>query len=223
VAAERSWDSAGTFSTPTRYCLCEEVGLNVGIASPAIGVVVESDAALMFRVKEGDKDAFGDLIDRHKHGVVNYLTRLTRDRDRAEELAQEAFLRLYQKSSYYQEQGQLLSYLLRIAVNLLRSEQRRAQRWRVLSGQVKGEMRPPPPTPHRLAMSNEATREVDWALSQLPLRYRAPLVLREIEGLSYREIATALGCREGTIKSRISRGREKLKTLLAPYWLGDAR
>lgn len=199
------------------------VSVSVGMAVPTTGVAQESDASLMLRVKGGDREAFGDLIDRHKHGVVNYLTRLTRDRDRAEELAQEAFLRLYQKSSYYREQGQLLPYLLRIAVNVLRSEERRAKRWRALSGQVRGETRLPPPTPHREALSNEATRQVDWALSQLPLRYRAPIVLRDIEGLSYREIATALGCREGTIKSRINRGREKLRTLLEPYWRGDTQ
>ncbi|MDX1383948.1 MAG: sigma factor, partial [Thermoanaerobaculia bacterium] len=96
------------------------------------------------RVKRGDSDAFGALVDRHKDVLVNYLTRLARDRDRAEELAQEAFLRLYQKSSYYRERGQLLPYLMRIATNLLRSEQRRATRWRALAGRVAHE-RPAPP------------------------------------------------------------------------------
>jgi RNA polymerase sigma-70 factor (ECF subfamily) len=62
---------------------------------------------------------------------------------------------------------------------------------------------------------------VEAALGGLPLRYRAPLVLREIEGLSYREIAVALGCREGTVKSRINRARERLKALLEPYWRGS--
>ena len=61
----------------------------------------ETDAILMVRVKEGDRDAFGDLVGRHKNGVVNYLTHMTRDRDRAEELAQEAFLRLYLKAAQY--------------------------------------------------------------------------------------------------------------------------
>ena len=186
-----------------------------------MGVAADSDAALMMRVKRGDQCAFGDLIDRHKDGLVNYLTKMTRDRDRAEDLAQEAFLRLYQKSSYYKEQGQLMPYLLRIATNLLRSQQRRATRWRALSPRLAHERPAPPPTPQRESLGREATEVVETALAELPLRYRAPLVLREIEGLSYKEIARALGCREGTVKSRISRGRDQLRTLLEPYWHGE--
>jgi RNA polymerase sigma-70 factor (ECF subfamily) len=79
---------------------------------------------------------------------------------------------------------------------------------------------PPEPSQERRLLSGEATRVVEDALQALPLRYRSPLVLREIEGLSYREIAIALGCREGTVKSRINRARERLKTLLQPYWQG---
>jgi len=183
--------------------------------------VVDTDAMLMVRVQAGDLDAFGDLIARHKNGVVNYMTHMTRDRGVAEDLAQEAFLRLYQKSSYYKESGQLVPYLLRIATNLLRSQQRRAKRWRELVGLVNSNSRRCEPTPQKEALSNEATEQVGIALSQLPARYRAPLVLREIEGLSYREIATVLSCREGTVKSRINRGREHLRVLLTPYWKGE--
>ena len=183
--------------------------------------VVDTDAMLMMRVQAGDLDAFGDLIARHKNGVVNYMTHMTRDRDVAEDLAQEAFLRLYQKSSYYKESGRLVPYLLRIATNLLRSQQRRSKRWRELVGLVDSNSRRSEPTPQKEALSNEATEQVGIALSQLPPRYRAPLVLREIEGLSYREIATALSCREGTVKSRINRGREHLRLLLTPYWKGE--
>lgn len=177
----------------------------------------------MVRVKDGDSQAFGDLVERHKNGVVNYLTHMTRDRDRAEELAQEAFLRLYQKSSYYQESGKLVPYLLRIATNLLRSQERRSRRWRDLVGLVESSGRVPDPSPQREVLSSEATEQVGIALARLPQRYRAPIVLREIEGLSYREIAEALSCREGTVKSRINRGREQLRKLLAPYWTGESR
>jgi RNA polymerase sigma-70 factor (ECF subfamily) len=174
----------------------------------------------MARVQCGDRHAFGDLVSRYEGAVVNYLTRLTRDRGRAEELAQEAFLRLYERASRYQERGQLLPYVLRIATNLLRSEERRSRRWRTLSQLVGAMPGAQEPSPQRQLLSDEATQVVEAALSDLPLRYRAPLVLREIEGLSYREIAVALGCREGTVKSRINRARERLKTLLEPYWRG---
>jgi RNA polymerase sigma-70 factor (ECF subfamily) len=192
------------------------------MASPQMSLAVDDDAALMARVQSGDRHAFGDLVSRYEGTVVNYLTRLTRDRGRAEELAQEAFLRLYERASGYQERGQLLPYLLRIATNLLRSEERRNRRWRTLAQLVGTPVATVEPSPQRQLLSGEATRVVEAALGELPLRYRAPLVLREIEGLSYREIADALGCREGTVKSRINRARERLKTLLEPYWRGTS-
>ena len=181
-----------------------------------------TDADLMVRVKEGDAEAFGDLVERHKNGVVNYLTHMTRDRDRAEELAQEAFLRLYQKSSYYRESGRLVPYVLRIATNLLRSQERRANRWRALRRLVESNGHAAERSPQGKVLSSEATEQVGLALARLPQRYRAPIVLREIEGLSYREIAEALSCREGTVKSRINRGREQLRHLLANYWTGES-
>ncbi|MFP5289355.1 MAG: RNA polymerase sigma factor, partial [Thermoanaerobaculia bacterium] len=75
------------------------------------------DAGLMDRVRSGDRDAFSDLVERHKDAVVNYVTRLTGNRDRAEDLAQETFLRLFRSAGGYTEQGLLRAYLFRIATN----------------------------------------------------------------------------------------------------------
>src|SRR5436305_6881709 len=86
-----------------------------------------SDAELMARVRKGDREAFADLVDRHKDAVVSYVARLTADRDRAEDLAQETFLRLFRAAGEYTEQGYLRAFLFRIATNLVRSEERRAQ------------------------------------------------------------------------------------------------
>ncbi|MFQ5789495.1 MAG: RNA polymerase sigma factor [Acidobacteriota bacterium] len=180
-----------------------------------------SDAELMTRVKSGDREAFGRLVDRHKDPLVNYLSGLTRCRDRAEEVAQEAFLRLLEASPHYREWGQLVPYLYRIATNLLRSEERKARRRHWLSLMFGGNGQYHEVTPQSRLLSEEATERVSQALAALPLHYRSPLVLREIEGWSYREIAAALGCREGTVKSRINRGREQLRHLLSSYWNGD--
>jgi RNA polymerase sigma-70 factor (ECF subfamily) len=195
--------------------------MNVGVelAMDAMVDPLPTDAALMAKVKDGDRDAFGDLVERHESAVVNYLTYMTKDRSRAEEIAQEAFLRLYQKAHHYRERGQLVAYLLRIATNLLRSQERRSRRWLAISGLVAHQRSPAEPTPQRHVLSREATQKVALALDQLAPRYRAPIVLREIEGLSYKEIAAALDCREGTVKSRINRGRQQLRDLLAPYWM----
>jgi RNA polymerase sigma-70 factor (ECF subfamily) len=173
----------------------------------------------MARVRSGDRDAFADLIDRHKDAVVNYLTRLTGDRDRAEDLAQETFLRLFRSAGSYSEQGLLRGYLFRIATNLVRSEERREKRLRLLMPFLGRPEHAEPAAPSGL-LRREMHREVSAAVAQLPLRYRVPLVLHEIEGWAYTEIAQALGCREGTVKSRIHRGRQHLKERLAPYWQG---
>jgi RNA polymerase sigma-70 factor, ECF subfamily len=180
-----------------------------------------SDAELMARVREGDRQAFADLVDRHKDAVVSYLTRLTGDRDRAEDLGQETFLRLFRSAGDYREQGYLRAYLYRIAVNLVRSEERRERRLRLLAPFLLRDEHAEPVANAGL-LRRELHREVAAALARLPLRYRVPLVLHEIEGWSYVDIAEEIGCREGTVKSRVHRGRQQLKAKLEPYWTGGA-
>ena len=182
-----------------------------------------SDGELMGLVREGDEQAFEVLVNRHKHALVNYLTKLTRCRDRAEEYAQETFVRLFETADRYRDRGLLSAYLYRIATNLLRSEERRKSRWRVLRPKYSQGIETVGPTPQRDLESSEAVDQVTHAIAELPLRYRAPLVLREIEGLAYSEIATVIGCREGTVKSRINRAKKKLRETLEGYWLGRAK
>lgn len=179
-----------------------------------------SDADLMVRVRAGDRDAFADLVDRHKDAVVNYLTRLTGSRDRAEDLGQETFLRLFRSVAGYVEQGYLRAYLFRIATNLVRSEERRERRQRLLLPLLGGDPDRSEPLAHAGLLRQELQRELAAAVARLPLRYRVPLVLHEIEGWSYADVAAELDCREGTIKSRIHRGRQSLKRQLESYWYG---
>jgi RNA polymerase sigma-70 factor (ECF subfamily) len=179
-----------------------------------------TDADLMVRVRAGDREAFAELVDRHKDAVVNYLTRLSGSRDRAEDLGQETFLRLFRSAGGYVEQGYLRAYLFRIATNLVRSEERRERRQRLLLPLLGGEPDRSEPTAHAGLLRQEMKRELATAVARLPLRYRVPLVLHEIEGWSYADVAAELDCREGTIKSRIHRGRQSLKRQLESYWIG---
>ena len=183
------------------------------------------DGALMARVKEGDERAFADLVDRYKNPLVNYLTRMTRDRERAEDLAQDAFVRVYRSAGRYRERGQFQAFLFRIATNRLRSEQRRAARWRGLLPSLVAEQRrrPTARSPRSAVLSGEAVDAVTEAIGRLPLHYRAAVVLREIEGWPYARIAEALGCREGTVKSRVHRGKDLLREDLSGYWNGERR
>ncbi|MDX1582445.1 MAG: sigma-70 family RNA polymerase sigma factor [Thermoanaerobaculia bacterium] len=192
--------------------------MTVTDAGAVIGDTKDPDAELMLATSRGDARAFALLVDRHKNGLVNYLTHLTSDRDRAEELAQEAFVRLYEKADRYDERGKLTSYLYSIATNLVRSEQRRKARWFRLVPRLSVHLSREDPGPQRGLLSDEATREVRRALEQLPIHFRAPVILREIEGWSYQDIAAALQCNVGTIKSRINRARRRLRDLLEDYW-----
>jgi RNA polymerase sigma-70 factor (ECF subfamily) len=197
-----------------------EKGMNEPRAQPqgpeAAG---ESDAQAMAAVRAGDRHAFARLVDRHKDAVVSYLSRITGDRDRAEDLAQETFLRLFKAADGYREQGFLRAYLFRIATNLVRSEERRERRLRLLLPFLGGRRHDEPAAPSGMLLQ-ELHRQVAVAMAALPLRFRVPLVLHEIEGWSYADIAQELRCREGTVKSRIFRGRRHLKERLEPYWTG---
>ncbi len=186
-----------------------------------------SDAQLMDRLAAGDIEALGPLVERYKDPMTNYLTRLTGNRARGEELAQETFLRLWRAAPGYREEGKLSALLYRIATNLARSDARRSRRWRLklerFPAEMSGNGREPVAGPEDALLRREARAGVSAALAALPIRYRVPLTLFAIEGLSYREIAELLEVREGTVKSRIARGRERLRAALAPSSKGDEK
>lgn len=172
------------------------------------------------------------IVDRFKDPIVNYVTRLVGQRERAEDVAQETFVRFYQHRHRYREAGALQAYLFRIATNLVRTEERRRKRWRILEpifsyggrshDGVHSHERPPTRDPERSSLASEEHQVVTRAIAGLDITFRAPLVLREIEGLSYREIADALDLAEGTVKSRLHRARDLLKAALEPYWQGQS-
>src|SRR5690242_12439952 len=128
-------------------------------ASPPGQDEPERDAELMTCLRSGDREAFAQLVDRHKDAVVGYLARLTGSRDRAEDLAQETFLRLYRAAPGYVERGYLRAFLFRIATNLLRSEERRERRMRLLAPFLLLDREEDPAAPSGL-LKAEVQREV---------------------------------------------------------------
>lgn len=182
-----------------------------------------SDAELMARARRGDRDAFGQVVARYGDALVAYLARLTGSRERAEDLAQDAFLRLYRAAPRYRERGRLAAFLYRIATNLLRSEERRRRRWRTLlpflaPTTTSNGFHLDEPSGERRVLQREVQHQLQAAVAALPLRFRVPLVLFEVEEWSYADIAGHLGCSPGTVKSRIHRARQRLKQRLEPYW-----
>ncbi len=180
---------------------------------------------LMTLARFGDERALGELVTRNSDMVVNYLTRLTGGRCDAEDLAQETFLRLVGSLKGYRNEGKFKGYLLRIATNTARNHMRKQQRRSMLFTLFSAEQASHGVvrTPQSQLLEDEAGRQLADAIAALPWQFRAALVLREIEELPYDTIAHVLRCSEGTVKSRISRGRSRLKKRLAPYLDGVDR
>jgi len=168
------------------------------------------------QLRVDDHAAFALVVSTHQDALVNYLSLLCGCRAQAQDLAQETFIRLYVNAARYEEQGRLRPYLFRIATNLARSAHRRAQRRRLLAQALGREPEQEAARDPYAALVGQEQQSRLWrALERLPLHLRAPLLLYEVEGLSYLDIARALDCRVGTVKSRLSRARARLGQLLA--------
>lgn len=188
-----------------------------------------SDHRLVEATREGDESAFAELVGRYRNPITNYVFRITNDYDGAVDLAQETFVRVYRALDRYQTNHAFSTYIYRIATNLAISELRKRKRRRLvsLSGffQSKDDGEPvefDPPDQRQLQdvgmVDAERRAAVTRAIGTLPDKYRAPLVLRDVEGKSYDEISRILETSEGTVKSRISRARGLLREKLKAYF-----
>lgn len=187
-----------------------------------------SDHALIENIRSGDEDAFGELMSRYRGPITNYLYRFLNDYEEAVDLAQETFVRVYFALDRYHTGYAFSTYIYRIATNLAISEIRRRKRRRVLSltglfqGDETSDAEFQPPDKAKLAdatlVDDERSEMIGRAIAALPEKYRVPVVLRDIEGRSYDEIAQILQLGLGTTKSRISRGRGLLKEKLEHYF-----
>ncbi len=184
-----------------------------------------SDEQAMLRVqKRGDPRAFSLLVGRWENGIRRFCTRMTGDEHRAEDLAQDVFLRVFASRSDYRPKGCFSSYLWRIAVNLCHDEQRRISRRkeRFFDKDSNKELKDEKPLetkedwPDEVVANREQEELVRDALLQLPEIYRVTVILRHYEGLKFREIAQVEGIAEGTVKSRMAEALTRLKQLLKP-------
>jgi RNA polymerase sigma-70 factor, ECF subfamily len=188
-----------------------------------------SDHALLEATKLGDESAFAEIVRRYRNQIVNYVYRLTADYDLSVDLAQETFLRVYGAVDRYRTDYAFSTYIYRIATNLSISELRRRKRRKLVSltnffGGQNGDTEEVDLDPvdgqplQDLSFIEEERRvAVAKAIRTLPDKYRAPLVLRDVEGKSYEQIGQILGLSEGTVKSRISRARNFLRDKLKDY------
>lgn len=169
------------------------------------------DQELIFQVKEGDEMAFAEIVRRYKDRIVNYLWQLTGDYEKASELGQETFMRVYFKAHHYKPIAPLSSWIYAIASNLAKTDLKRSRRALMVPlEKVENHLA------SEVAFSSNPENSpliamLRKALDSLHPRYKVPIILKDIEGFSQEEIAEILKKPLGTIKARISRGRDYLK------------
>jgi RNA polymerase sigma-70 factor (ECF subfamily) len=179
-------------------------------------VLPDDDLDLVARARAGDLDAFGTLVNRHQHRLVNFVRLMMSsapDRDAAEDVAQEAFLRAYRALGQFRGPSSFRTWLYQIASNVARthSAKRRNRKETQEPESAYARDRPSEENVERRVIAHDQLRR---ALLELPDDWREALVLRDIEGLEYREIAELLKIPMGTVESRIFRGRQRLKAAL---------
>ena len=187
---------------------------------------LDPDAALMLRVKQGDREAFESLVEKYKQPVMNLVYRTLRDATEAEDLAQHVFLQVWKSAHRYEVSAKFSTWVFTIARNLSLNEIRRRSRHPADSLDQTGPDEDQPlrqvedrkvySAPDAL-LQGELEEKIEQALGDLPEKQRTALLLCREDELSYEEIAGVLGCSVSATKSLIHRGREALKQLLKPY------
>ena len=183
------------------------------------------DEQLVERVQRGDKAAFNLLVKKYQHKVVNLVARYVNNPGDVPDVAQEAFIKAYRALPTFRGESAFYTWLYRIAVNTaknyLTSQGRRPPSSDVEADEAEsygggGEALQEVSTPENLALTDEIKRTVFSAIEALPEDLRTAITLRELEGLSYEEIAEIMDCPVGTVRSRIFRAREAIDKKLQP-------
>jgi len=173
-----------------------------------------SDARLVEDARLGDKAAFGHLVQRYERRLLRVIQRFVRDPDQAEDLAQEVFLRVYERLDQYDASRRFGPWLFRIGVNVTLDFLRRRKRriWGLLFTDAHRDRWPDPPAPDKRE-ELDLRQEVRQVIEQLPEKYRIVLVLRDLEAFSTSEIAAILNRREATIRWRLAEARNRFQEI----------
>jgi RNA polymerase sigma-70 factor (ECF subfamily) len=187
----------------------------------------DPDAALMLRVKRGDRAAFAELVGKYKQPLFNFVFRTLRDENEAEDVAQNTFLQVWKSRARYERTAKFSTWLFTIARNLCLNEIRRRSRHPAESiEETHAEHEDQPRQqyedkkvflPTENVLHGELARKIEEALAELPENQRTAILLCRQDELSYEEIAEVLDCSLSATKSLIHRGRETLKEKLKPY------
>jgi len=193
-------------------------------ASPFAGF---EDPRVVQSFLDGDARAFTELVMRYQTRLLNFVYRTIGDRERAEDLVQEVFVRVYRHLHRFDQTKKFSTWIYTIASNLAKNELRNRSRnplvlFQAIRKQFESDSRPlqfedTSARPDDLFRKRHLKEMVEWAVAQLPEHHRVVFVLRELEGKSYEEIADITGCNLGTVKSRLNRARGNFAAVIAPH------
>ena len=184
------------------------------------------DGQVVMRHLAGEPQAFGALVDRYQTRLLNFVNRTIGDRERAEDLVQEVFIRVFRHLHRFDQTKKFSTWIYTIASNLAKNELRNRSRnplvlFQTIKKNWEADHRPlewedTQYKPDDLFRKRHLREKVEQAVAQLPEHHRIVFVLRELEGKTYEEIAEITGCNLGTVKSRLNRARNSFAQLIGP-------
>ena len=183
-----------------------------------------TDQALVARVQQGDKRAFDLLVSRYQHRIIKLVSRFVRNRDDAMDVAQDTFIKAYRALGNFRGESAFYTWLYRIAINTAKNHLTAIARRPVEVNLTDADGEEIPlealqqdmETPEKILLVAEINKTIFATIDSLQEDLRTAIMLREIDGLSYEEIATAMECPIGTVRSRIFRAREVIDDTLKP-------
>lgn len=207
--------------------LLRKVQGGTGERRPVSDLELLNDSGLVAAYLGGRSEAFDELVRRYQKRLLNFVYRTIGDRERAEDLVQEVFIRVHRHLHRFDRSKKFSTWIYTIASNLAKNELRNRSRnplvlFQTIKNNWEADRRPlqfedTHQRPDDLYRKRHLRELVEWAVAQLPEHHRQVFVLREMEGRTYEEIAEIVNCNLGTVKSRLNRARNRFAQLIAPY------
>ena len=178
------------------------------------------ETEMISRCQKGDREALREIFDKYHKKVYRISYGVVRQREEALDIVQEVFIKLFRSIKNFKGRSQFYTYLYRMTMNTAIDHARKAGKQFFSSLDQEGSFEPPDELekgPERVLLQKELEERVKWAMSKLPAEQKAALIFRDVEGLSYQEMAEAMGCSIGTVMSRLHYGRKRIQELLKDY------
>ena len=180
----------------------------------------QGEAELISRCQQGDQDALKEIFEQYHKKVYRIAFGVVRQREEALDIVQEVFIKLFRSIKNFKGRSHFYTYLYRMVMNTAIDHARKTGKQQLSSLDEEGSFEPSDEAekgPERILLQKELEERVKRAMDKLPVEQRAALIFRDMEGLSYQEMAEAMGCSIGTVMSRLHYGRKKMQELLKDY------